>query len=271
MISKKFYYLVIGLNVSALAIIFFVSPEKIISHEVGSKTDSTKISYQELDASIADYLFKAEYYFSPDQYDLVKAEYYYRKVISLDPDKYPLAWYQLSRIEFLKGNFSVSISLLNQKIDTFGDAIPNVYYMKGLNYAFMADKYGRKSNWKQSEKNFLRFLDFFPNNPWARIDLAWVYFSLDEFNKMGKALEPLIVTEQDNPWFLNMYALALFHNGEQELAKKIIQSAYQWIRVTTVEDWASVYPENNPRDWPAGLNEFKTAVEKNYTLITNHN
>jgi hypothetical protein len=213
----------------------------------------------------------AEYYFAPSQYDLDKAKYYYHLATKKEPERSAIAWYQLSRIEFLRGNFDIGLSHLRQKISRFGDEIPNAYYMKGLIYAFRADWYGNRDDWNRSAEQFLTFLTYYPQSPWARIDLAWVYFSTEQYEEMRKILEPIKNQEVTNPWFLNMYALALFHNNELESAATTITNASHHIQAITTDDWATVYPENNPKDWAAGLEEFKIAIEKNLTLITSRN
>lgn len=218
-----------------------------------------------------DPLTLAEYYFAPAQYDLERAEYYYRQAIRNDPNGSSRAWYQLSRIEFLRADFDAGLSHLQQKIDRFEEVIPNTYYMKGLIYAFRADRFGNVKDWEKAAEHFATFVEYRPQSPWGRIDLAWVYFSMGEHQTMRAVLEPIKDQEFSNPWFLNMYALALFHTGDVAYAKEVITEAYARVQYTTVEDWAAVYPENAPTDWPIGLQEFVTAVERNVSLITTHN
>ena len=219
----------------------------------------------------SDPLQRAEFYFAPEQYDMEKARQYYTQVITEDPNQSALAWYQLSRINFLEGKFSAGLHNLQRKLDIFGDEIPNTYYMKGLIYAFRADWYGNKSDWERAANNFEKFLEYYDASPWARIDLAWVYFSIEQYEEMLTVLTPIAERESTNPWFLNMYALALFHTDQQVRATDAITQAHEQIQNTTIADWASVYPENDPDEWPIGLAEFTTAVERNLKLITAQN
>lgn len=229
-----------------------------------STTKSNTLPAAELDSMSSFEL--AEYYFKPEVYDIEKARYYYEQSIEEDPQGSVLHWYQLSRINFIQGDLGKAIFALEKQEEYFGDQIPNVHYMKGLVHGFRAERHGQERDWQQAEESFQTFLEFKPNSPWARIDLAWVYFAQDKFSKMFTVLDPVKNTERENPWWLNMYGLAYLHTGEPDKAWYLFREAEKYVNNLTVEDWARVYPENNPADWPQGLQEFQTAVRDNVAI-----
>lgn len=217
--------------------------------------------------SLGSNLEKAEYYFTSEVYDIEKARQHYELAVLEAPKANPLPWYQLSRIDFIQGRFDAAIAKLDTQLKYFGDEIPNVYYMKGLVHAFRANHYnGQTSDWQDAEMNFRQFLTYEPTSPWARIDLAWVYFAQDKFDEMFEVLEPVKDAERENPWWLNMYGLAYLNTGQAEKALYWFQKAEQQVGSLTVEDWARVYPENNPADWPQGLREFQAAIRDNVVI-----
>ena len=210
----------------------------------------------------------AEYYFQPEVYDIAKARHYYETAIREDPAGHVLPWYQLSRINFIQGKFDASLHGLRKQKEYFGDEIPNVYYMKGLVYAFRADRYGSVADWERAETAFETFLEYEPDSPWARIDLAWVYFGQDRFTDMVDVLEPVSAEEIENPWWLNMYGVALLNLDEPERALERFLVAQEFAKQLAVSDWARVYPENDPADWSQGLREFQAVIDANVTIAT---
>ena len=211
---------------------------------------------------------KAEFYFSSENYDLSLARYYYEAAIKTDPRGNPLQWHQLGRIDFLEGEFDAALQNFDKQTEYFDDEIPNVYYMYGLVYGFRADLYSRKDDFYQAEKYFLTFLEYEPESPWARVDLAWIYFSQRKFEDMQIALDPVYEQQQDNPWFLNMYGLALMNTGQVEEAVSKLTLAVKLSDAVTPADWSRVYPGNSPTDWETGVNEFNQVLRLNLALAT---
>jgi tetratricopeptide (TPR) repeat protein len=133
-------------------------------------------------------------------------------------------------------------------------------------YGFRADLEKRPEDFKLAEKHFLKFLESEPDSPWARVDLAWIYFSMREFPSMIAILQPVYDEQQDNPWVLNMYGLALLNTGQTAEAVEHLSRANDLANGVVAKDWAAVYPGNSPKDWEAGTAEFKKAVQMNLQL-----
>jgi tetratricopeptide (TPR) repeat protein len=209
---------------------------------------------------------KAQYYFTSENYDLTKARRYYQESIRENPQENPYQWYQLSRINFIQGEFDTALHNLDMQIQYHGDAVQSVHYMYGLVYGFRADLYDREQDFELAEKHFLKFLEYVPDSPWGRVDLSWIYFSQREFGDMVAALEPVYEKEQNNPWFLNMYGLALYNTGENEKAVEYLSRATELSTNLTPENWSAIYPGNNPVDHQTGLDEFLVALNLNLEL-----
>jgi tetratricopeptide (TPR) repeat protein len=209
---------------------------------------------------------KAQYYFTGENYDLTKARHYYESSISNNPKENPYQWYQLARINFIQGEFDVSLHNLDMQVQHYGDEVPSVHYMYGLVYGFRADAYSREQDFDLAEAHFKKFLEYKPESPWARIDLSWIHFSQRDFDSMLATLEPVYEQEKNNPWFLNMYGLALLNVEEVERAVEHFAAAAEFSSELDVQDWSSTYPGNNPVDYQTGLDEFLLALNLNLEL-----
>lgn len=214
---------------------------------------------------------KGEYYFNHDDdpagpYDLVKARRYYEAAIAASSTANAMAWHQLARIEFLEGDFNASIDRFHTQQDIFGDELPSVHYMLGLVYGFKAKYRGNGSDWDRAAEEFKTFIEFEPEAPWPRIDLAWVYFSQGKYEEMIPTLVEGLEYEPGNAWLHNMYGLALLNTGKRVQAHEHFLLAQRSAAELTVEDWGNAYPGNDPAAWPAGLAAFREAIEMNVAL-----
>lgn len=212
-----------------------------------------------------------QYYFNHDDnpsgpYDIVKAQEYYEKEIAQNPTGNNLVWYQSGRIDFINGDFTAALEKFDTQIEHFGDTVHNVYYMIGLTYGYKARASGNADDWKRAEEAFLKFIDFSPQAPWSRVDLAWIYFSQGKYADMIPVLEGGLEYRPDNPWLLNMYGLALLNTGEKEKAKEQFYAARDGAALLTTEDWGKAYPGNNPDAWEQGLLEFRHIIDRNILL-----
>ena len=228
----------------------------------------------ELEPEELSYFELGQYYFnqgdSPDgAYDLIKARDNFQKAIAEDPDGNSVVWHQLGRINFLEGRFDDAIYSFKKQLQYFGDEVPNVYYMLGLTYGFMARGSQDEELWRLAAENFLKYLEYDPQSPWAKVDLAWVYFAQDRYEEMLPLLETGLFDHPDNPWLLNMYGLALMNTGENKIAHEQFTRALEQAEALTAEDWGLSYPGNDPKLWPVGLAEFRKAIAKNKDLTAN--
>lgn len=212
-----------------------------------------------------------QYYFNhgihaDGTYDLAKARHYYEESLFDGQRINKLTWHQLGRIDFLEGRFDDAIYKFNTQEKTYGDLIPNVYYMLGLTYGYKARKNNSQEDWLAAEANFQRYLDIEPTSPWGRVDLSWVYFSQGKFEEMKAVLEEGLKTSPDNPWLLNMYGLALLNTGDKAKAHENFLLAEANAKKLTEAEWGSSYPGNDPGMWGAGLEEFRNLIKHNVSL-----
>lgn len=216
-----------------------------------------------------------QYYFNhgvhaDGTYDLVEARKYYELDLTEAPRINKLTWHQLGRIDFLEGKFADAIYKFNIQKDTFGDLVPNVYYMLGLTYGYQARRTGSAKDWQQAEGGFEKFLELEPTSPWARVDLSWLYFSQGKFNDMLPLLTEGLEKNPNNPWLLNMYGLALLNTGNQEAAIDNFKAAKTNAKQLTDLDWGMSYPGNDPKVWGEGLQEFRRLIDLNLKTATEY-
>lgn len=221
-------------------------------HRTGPRTD--------------DPFLRGEYYFNSDNapdgvYDLERAAYYYGKAVTETPEKYPLAWYQLSRVMFVQGRFYESLRYLDKQEQYFGDAVPNIYYMRGLVYGFLAKDSGTEMYWDRAAENFKKFLAHQPESVFGYIDLSWIYFAQGKYDEMLETVGPF--RDSDNPWIQNMYGLALLNTGKSAEACVVFTKADTDAVALTLHEWGRVYPGNDPVLWEPGLDSFRAAVKEN--------
>jgi len=211
-----------------------------------------------------------EYYFNQKAnggaYDLQKARQYYTEALRADPQGNPYTWYQLGRIDFIEGSFISAIYKFEKQIEYFDDEVPNVYYMLGLTYGYLARETNDLDDWKKAEEAFIRFITYSPTSPWPRVDLAWIYFSQGNYEEMLPILEEGLIYEPEHAWLLNTYGLALLNTGDREGAHAQFKKAQEAAAKLTVEDWGDAYSGNNPQEWGDGLTEFRQSIAHNLEI-----
>lgn len=214
-----------------------------------------------------------DYYFNhgphaDGTYDLSSARRHFEAALADNPRGNSLAWYQLGRIDFLEGKFDAALYKFDKQVEYFGTSTPSVYYMIALTHGYRARMWNREGDWSAAAENFRRYLELDPDSPWARTDLAWVYFAQGKYEAMLAPVKEGLETHPDNPWLLNMYGLALLNLGENEEAKRQFERAREAAAKLTAEDWGRSYPGNDPEAWELGLQEFRAAIEKNLELAS---
>jgi len=214
-----------------------------------------------------------QYYFNhgphaDGTYDIKLARHYYELALADNPEGDNWAWYQLGRIDFLEGKFDAAIYKFNKQIEFFEDQQPSVYYMLGLTYGYRARREGKEDDWTSAVEYFLRYLEHDNDSPWARVDLAWIYFSQGFFEEMKPVLEEGLSINGDNPWLLNMYGLALLNTGNKEGAESSFSAALEGAKKLTAEEWGMSYPGNDPSAWSDGLEEFRAAIQANLNITS---
>ena len=214
-----------------------------------------------------------DYYFSGNNgqesvYDLKQARHYYELALTEGLDKDPTLWYQLGRIDFLEGSFTDALYKFEQQLKYFPTGTYRVYYMIGLTHGYQAKETKRAADWLAAEAGFIKFLEFDPSSPWARTDLAWIYFAQGKFAKMKPLLELGLVLQPNHPWLLNMYGLYLVNTGHPAEALTYYDRALANAEALTETEWGSAYPGNNPLFWGDGLTEFRDVINYNRSLVT---
>lgn len=259
--NKQFLWL------GALAIVLVVLTQSFSPHE---PVDTSSLPIPET-AQAEVYYVIGTHYFNQDAdtsgpYDLKIARQYYEAAIALDHKADPGLWYQLGRIDFIEGRFDDALERFKKQRIYFGDTLPNVWYMEGLTHGFKARLSEQPADWEAAELAFLNFLEYAPISPWARTDLAWVYFSQGKYEAMKPVLEEGLAVHKSSPWLLNMYGLAELNTGDAAAAGESFRGAQEAAANLTEADWSNAYPGNHPELWGKGLNEFRSIIATNLEL-----
>lgn len=207
---------------------------------------------------IANSLFnKGNYYFSSQEYDLEKAQSQYEWALKI----YPQAQgphYQLSRIYFLKGDFSRATEEINIEIKNFPN-FKRSYYVRGLIN-------GYAKNFPEAISDFKEFLKWDGQSWAAHNDLAWIYFQTGDYKNAEKISREGLRWSPDNPWLLNSLGTALLNLDKKQEAKAAFELALSEAQKLTVSDWQKAYPGNNPAISAEALKRMIDTIKSNTEL-----
>lgn len=198
------------------------------------------------------------YYFSETQYDIKKAEEFFKRAISLN-NYIPSTHYQLARVYFLKGDFYEALAEVNKEIE-LSPYFYKSYYVRGLVYGYNGDL-------DKSIVDFEKFLTFNPESWAAHNDLAWVYFRKGEYEHAAATAREGLRYSPHNPWLLNALGVALLNEGDFAEAKDALEAALTATDSMTPADWGESYPGNNPSIYNDGLAAMKMSIKRNLELI----
>ncbi len=210
------------------------------------------------DANLA--LELGNYYFNEGAYDLALAEKYFEDALANDPNS-PIAWHQLARIAFLKGQFSSALLRINRQIELHGDTYMASFYVRGLIHGYAGNLDG-------AARDFAFFLEKKPDSWAANNDLAWIYFRKGDFKKVEEAAREGLKYHPENPWLLTSLGVALLNLDKKIEARKTLEAAKAAADTLTVADWGKAYPGNNPESYSAGLTKMKATIEFNLKLAS---
>jgi tetratricopeptide (TPR) repeat protein len=196
----------------------------------------------------------------PREYNIDRAEYFFRKVATIDPET-PFLFHELARIAFLRGDLRRALAQINIQIHLHGESAPNSYYVRGLIRGYAEDFDGAAGD-------YAMYLKSDPKN-WAAInDYAWVLIKSGRYEEALAKLNEGIADWPQNPWLLNSRATALFELGRIYEAHNDIVLAEKYVADLTEAEWSHAYPGNDPLIAEAGLSAFRAAVFSNTNTIT---
>jgi tetratricopeptide (TPR) repeat protein len=201
---------------------------------------------------------KGNYYFNGGEYDLKKAEVFYEKALSFDSNSWE-AHYQLSRIFFMRKNFSQATSEIDKAIAS-DPQNKRSYYVRGLIN-------GYKHNYSGAEKDFKEFIAWSPDEWPAYVDLSWTYINGGNYEKAISLIDYALTKFPDNAWLYSNKGLAEYRSGKNIEAKADLENAKNLAYKLSEEDWINAYPGNNTRNASRGVQEIKTAIDYNLSLV----
>lgn len=206
------------------------------------------------------YLLGNRHFGGNGKYDIHASQTYFLKAIKLRPD-FPEARYQLGRVYFIQGKFSLALHNIREVIRLKPD-FEKSYYMYGLIN-------GYSGNYDQAVWGFTKFIQHDDFN-WAGYnDLAWIYFKKGDFEKTREIAHQGLRRAQNNAWLHNIHGLALMNLGLTDEAKNEFQLALEGTDIMTPNSWGGAYPGNDPAVYEKGLEEMRSAIRKNLELATN--
>lgn len=210
-----------------------------------------------LAADIGNYYFN--WYGTGDVYNIDRAEMYYMTAARLNTAE-PWAWFQLGRIDFLRGNSMAALRDLERHFAIHGDALPNAHYVRAVVNAYAG-------NHAAAEEDFFIYLKTDSDGWYTYNDLAWIYFEQGRFEWAAAAAHYGLGNNPDNTWLLLAYGVALMNMGHLDLARENMLSARDAAEKLVDEDWLRAYPGNDPREASAGIENIRATIERNIDIV----
>ncbi len=192
------------------------------------------------------------------RYDIETAQKYYIRALQ-QRYAFPEAHYQLGRTYFIQSRFREAIFEIKEAI-RYAPDLKQGYYMYGLIN-------GYQENYPEAEWGFKEFIKRDDFN-WAGYnDLAWVYFRQGDYEKTRDTAAAGLRHAEVNPWLHTIYGTALLNLGDKTGAKTAFESAWREVSDMTPESWGASYPGNDPGIYARGLEEMRSVIRHNLSLV----
>lgn len=208
------------------------------------------------------YYNRGGYYFNGGAYNLDIAANNFQKALAAS-STYPVAHYQLGRINFIHGNFSSALIEMNKEL-AINPTFWRVHYMKGLIY-------GYRRQYIQAVEEFKLSIEQEPYPTWAGYnDLSWAYFSQGDYKNAAEAAWEGLQYNPQAPyigWLQNSYAVAEMNLGNYKTAEKYFLLAQENFARATPAQWGIAYRGNDPQDYEDGLAQARAAIDANLKLV----
>lgn len=196
---------------------------------------------------------------TPEEYDVNRAEYFFRKAEEIDP-KYPMVHYQLARIAFLSSYFHTALDLVQVEFSINKNPPSKVYYVRALIEGYMG-------NYPAAESDYQAYFKLEPAN-WAAInDYSWVLLKDNLPADAHEALAFGLKEWPQNAWLLVNDATALYEMGHYAEAAEVAKKAIPAVKALTPAVWLIAYPGNDPLIAQTGLDNFKQSSQENLRKI----
>jgi tetratricopeptide (TPR) repeat protein len=169
--------------------------------------------------------------------------------------------YQLSRINFIKGDLQRAIYFADRELELYPDNC-RTHYIRGLTYGYM-------EHLDEAITDFETFNQCFPDTWAGHNDLAWFWFRKGDMDKVIKVIESTISvgTNAASPWLQNTYGVALMNTGSYLRAENALRMADYLAQNMTEEDWGKAYPGNDPKIYEQGLESMRRSIKSNLDIL----
>lgn len=193
-------------------------------------------------------------------YNLNTAEYFLTKANEATNTK---TWtnYQLSRIDFIRGNFNYAVYFANQELLLHPENC-RTHYIRGLTYGYM-------ERLDEAIADFEIFNECFPDTWAGHNDLAWFWFRKGNMNKVIEIVEKTINKNNNatSPWLQNTYGTALMNVGRYAESKNALLMAKYLASNLTENDWGRSYPGNDSSVYKIGLSAMRKSIDGNLEIL----
>lgn len=221
---------------------------------------SFAIGFRKVTQIVSSYAFeKGGYYFNGGEYDLKKAEKWF-KIMSYTRPGSSSAHYYLGRIYFVDGKLDEAMKEFDiaEKNNPELDEVYalKISYMKGL-------VYGNMGRYPDAQREFSRVTER-DSKSWAPFnDLAWVYYEDGKLEEAEKAVKDGLEKFPDNAWLLNGAGVVAGALGKREEAGKFLEMAGQSAEKLNENDWKLSYSGNDPKKAGEKLAGFRDLIKRN--------
>lgn len=191
--------------------------------------------------------------FNQQVYDLATAEKWY-KIASVLVPNYSQVHYQLGRVYFVENKLDKAIWEFDKTLEANPEH-KRTYYMRGL-------AKGYKKDYAGAQADFQSFIGNFPDEWAGYVDLAWVYYEDEQYEKARDIAEKGLALFPENAWVMKGLGVAYLELDEKDKAREILEKASVNAEKLTVKDWQLAYPGNDPSGAETNLAVFKNDIQE---------
>jgi len=143
---------------------------------------------------------------------------YFEKAVAADP-KFAMAYLWAALEYFSTGQYKESRANFQKAFDLKESLTERERYLIEAEY----NNYTSEKTWNKAIDSFLKLIALYPWERLGRIELGFLYWKMDEWEKAIETYEPLRRAGEDNPSAYQIFAWSFLSNGQPEKAKEVLE------------------------------------------------
>jgi serine/threonine-protein kinase len=143
---------------------------------------------------------------------------HFEKAVAVDP-KFAVAYLWAALEYFATGQYKESRANFQKALDLRESLTERERYLIEAEYY----NYTSEKTWNKAIDLFLKLIDLYPWERLGRIELGFLYWKMDEWDKAIEIYEPLMRNREDNPGAYQILTWSYLAKGQSEKARKVLE------------------------------------------------